>query len=66
MSIKALKEQRFEIFKKLEELRNLANDSEHKWSSEDENNWSACNGDYDRVSRSIDLTERTEELEQQL
>ena len=66
MSIKALKEQRFEIFKKLEELRNLANDSEHKWGSEDEANWNACNGDYDRVSRSIDLTERTEELEQQL
>ena len=66
MSIKALKEQRFEIFKKLEELRNLANDSEHKWSSEDENNWSACNGDYDRLSRSIDVTERTEELEKQL
>jgi HK97 family phage major capsid protein len=66
MSIKALKEQRFEIFKKLEELRNLANDSEHKWSSEDETNWTAANGDYDRVSRSIDLTERTEELEQQL
>ena len=66
MSIKALKEQRFEIFKKLEELRNLANDSEHKWSSEDESNWNACNSDYDRVSRSIDLTERTEELEKQL
>ena len=32
MSIKALKEQRFEIFKKLEELRNLANDYEHKLS----------------------------------
>ena len=66
MSIKALKEQRFEIFKRLEELRNLANNPEHSWSSEDENNWEACNGDYDRLSRSIELTERTEELESQL
>ncbi|MED5458632.1 MAG: phage major capsid protein, partial [Pseudomonadota bacterium] len=66
MSIKALKEQRFEIFKRLEELRNLANSEDHKWSSEDENNWEACNGDYDRLSRSIEVTERTEELESQL
>jgi len=66
MSIKALKEQRFEIFKRLEELRNLANSEDHTWSSEDENNWEACNGDYDRLSRSIEVTERTEELESQL
>jgi len=66
MSIKALKEQRFDIFKRLEELRNLANSEDHNWSSEDENNWEACNGDYDRLSRSIEVTERTEELEAQL
>ena len=66
MSIKALKEQRFDIFKRLEELRNLANSEDHNWSSEDENNWEACNGDYDRLSRSIEVTERTEELESQL
>ena len=66
MSIKALKEQRFEIFKRLEELRNLANSEDHNWSSEDENNWESCNGDYDRLSRSIEVTERTEELESQL
>jgi len=66
MSIKALKEQRFDIFKRLEELRNLANSEDHNWSSEDENNWESCNGDYDRLSRSIEVTERTEELEAQL
>ena len=66
MSIKALKEQRFDIFKRLEELRNLANSEDHNSSSEDENNWESCNGDYDRLSRSIELTERTEELEAQL
>ena len=66
MSIKAMKEERFEIFKRLEELRTTANDAEHKWSDEDESNWTSCNGDYDRLSRSIEITERTEELEQKL
>ena len=63
---KALKEQRFEIFKDLQAMREKANDPEHKWSSEDEAAWDAANSDYDRVSRSIDVTERTEELENQL
>jgi len=66
MSIKAMKEERFEIFKRLEELRTTANDAEHKWCDEDEANWTSCNGDYDRLSRSIEITERTEELEQKL
>jgi HK97 family phage major capsid protein len=66
MSIKAMKEERFEIFKRLEELRTTANDAEHKWCDEDESNWTSCNGDYDRLSRSIEITERTEELEQKL
>jgi len=63
---KALKEQRFDIFKDLQAMREKANDPEHKWSSEDEAAWDAANSDYDRVSRSIDVTERTEELESQL
>ena len=66
MSIKAMKEERFEIFKRLEELRTTANDAEHKWCEEDEANWTSCNGDYDRLSRSIEITERTEELEAKL
>ena len=63
---KALKEQRFEIFKDLQAMREKANDPEHHWSSDDEAAWDSANSDYDRLSRSIEMTERTVELENSL
>lgn len=63
---KALKEQRFEIFKDLQAMREKANDPEHHWSADDEAGWDAANSDYDRLSRSIEMTERTVELEASL
>ena len=63
---KALKEQRFEIFKDLQAMREKANDPEYSWSPEDESAWDSANSDYDRLSRSIDMTERTVELEASL
>lgn len=62
MSAKALREKRGELYKELRRLADLANDKDHDWSAEDEENWGKVNKDYDALSSRIERLERADSL----
>lgn len=63
-SAKALREKRAEVYASMKTLSERANDPDHDWSAEDEQEWTRCNAEYDAYTRRIDVVERAAELDE--
>ncbi len=57
---KELREQRAPLAEQIKRLSDKANDEKHKWSGEDESQWTKVNAAYDDLSKQISLIEKVE------
>ncbi len=62
MTVKELSEKRAEVLPELEKLRDLCNEEGRDWTAEDEENWKRVNGDYDKLTRQIEVGARFDSL----
>ncbi len=65
VELKELQEKKNTIGARLEELGKLANDPNHEWRSEDEENWLEVNKDYDAVRNRLEKAIKLNELEEE-
>jgi len=62
-SLKELREKRAAVFESMKTLRDRANDDEHDWSAEDEQEWTRCNAEYDALTEQTEREERIQTIE---
>lgn len=60
---KALRETRASTAEDMQKMSDLASDSDHEWSEEDEEKWKRANADYDAQSTVIEKQERMEHIQ---
>lgn len=63
MKLKELQERRIEIVKEIRRLADLANNKDHEWTTENEENWTRANTDFNDLEAQIQKEQRAIELE---
>lgn len=61
MALKELYERKKTLAGEIRKLADLANDDDHEWSAENDENWEKCNSDFDEVQTEIEAAESRRE-----
>src|SRR5688572_22340480 len=62
LTAKALRENRAPVARLIKELADKANGEQREFTAEEQEQWERINGEYDTLSRSIELAERAEKV----